>query len=153
MRESGLEQATISESSHIVRGTSRYKRETMENTHKYIRTSMLHFPRSMLCTTQVDSSLLDAYEIERISKDLDSFIQSSCDKHYRRKFVDVVSDPSSLKIMSLFRSSSGTKEDKTIKEKKWFGFRGIYKLCKSMECGVVENVQFPASKEGRRIIL
>ncbi|KAI3813797.1 hypothetical protein L1987_18532 [Smallanthus sonchifolius] len=153
-RGSGFEQTALSEYDHIVTKPSMFKRETMEKAQENISASTHHLPKSLSRTSHVGSSLLDAYEIERISKDLDRYIKSSCDQYYRRKSVDVVCDPSGRRIVSsrLERDSRGTKDNRTSKETKWFGFRVIYKLCASIEGGVVENVQFPALDQGRDLI-
>ncbi|KAI3712690.1 hypothetical protein L1987_71252 [Smallanthus sonchifolius] len=154
-RGSGFEQTTLSECDHIVTKPSMYKhkRETMEKAQETLSASTHHLPKSLSCTSHAGSSLLDAYEIERISKDLDRYIKSSYDQYYRRKSVDAGCDPSGRRIVSsrLERDSKGTKDNRTSKETKWFGFRVIYKICASIEGGVVENVQFPALDQGRRL--
>ncbi|KAD3640553.1 hypothetical protein R6Q59_003297 [Mikania micrantha] len=140
LHEFEFEQTVSSHSDHILIEPSRYRQEALKKAKENIKASTYYFPKPMFHATHIDSSLLDIYEIHRILKDLDHYIESSssCDRYHRRKSIDVGSGQKNVSS-SLKRGPSGIKQLKTIKETKWFGFRVIYKLCRSAEGGVVEN--------------
>ncbi|KAK1439310.1 hypothetical protein QVD17_05126 [Tagetes erecta] len=152
---SGFENLIVTEGGDHIVTRPWYKRETMEKAQENILAST-HYPSTLtLRTNYVGSSLLDVYEIERISKELDRYIESSRDKYYHRKSVDAVCDPSGRRSVSsrMERDYSGIRVSKTSREVKWFGFRVISKLCGSTEGGVAENVQVSALKQGRKLEL
>lgn len=125
-------------SSDIVTRPSRYKLEAMKNAHENARVPTLSFHKSMSSTDHVASFLLDLYEIERISKDLEYYIKSSHDKYYNHKYVNHLHDPSGRRILPLLdRDVSGTKAHRSSKQKKWF--QSIHKFCRRNNGGVVEN--------------
>ncbi|KAI3665143.1 hypothetical protein L6452_43764 [Arctium lappa] len=134
----GFEQKTtdhMESSDYDVAGPSRYKMEAMKNPQDmptYFRRSM-----SECYHNYIGSSLLDVYEIERISKDLDYYIESGCDQYYCRKFADGVCDPDGRKnVLPLPESdTSGAKAKRRRKRKKWL--RLIYEVCGSTNKGDV----------------
>ncbi|KAI3699222.1 hypothetical protein L2E82_43361 [Cichorium intybus] len=146
----GSDQRTISESDYtkpcdIIVGSSRYKLEAMNKAHDDTRMSTRYISNPLFSTDYADSSLLDVYEIERISMDLDHYIGCSGDKYLCRKCVDGVHDFGSRRIMPLpERNSGGIKDKRTSTQRKWF--RQIYELCGSNKGDVVENVGFATAR-------
>lgn len=139
------EQTTVSEinytgSCDIVVGSSRYKQEAMNEAHEdHTRVSTRHINNPLFSTISTDSSLLDKYEIERISKDIERYLQFSCDKYYCGKSVDGVHVAGSRRIVPLMeKDSRGTKAKRTNTQRKWC--RPMYELCGSIKGDVVENV-------------
>ncbi|KAL7588399.1 hypothetical protein Lser_V15G39811 [Lactuca serriola] len=75
-------------SSDYTRRPTRYKLEAMNNPpNKSTHDAQPFTNGSLLCTEHLGNSLLDMYEIKRISMELDCYIGSSDVKH-RRKSVD-----------------------------------------------------------------
>ncbi|KAL4569220.1 hypothetical protein LXL04_024855 [Taraxacum kok-saghyz] len=127
------------ESCDVVLGPSRYKLEAMDKAHEDRRVSTRYINNPLFSTASADSNLLDVYEIERISKDLDHYIECSCDKYCCRKSIDGVHDPGSLRIVPLKAEDfSSTKAKRT--DIRWNWFRKISGLCRSNKGDVVENV-------------
>ncbi|KAI3781220.1 hypothetical protein L2E82_11229 [Cichorium intybus] len=109
--------------SDYIRRPSRYKLEAMKTPE--INETLDSHPcvnSSLLCTERVQNSLFDMYEIERISKDLDCYVESSAVKHRRKSVAG--GGHGDRRGVSLSEGTKGKRESKSKSEKRkgfWIG--------------------------------
>ncbi|KAK3030606.1 hypothetical protein RJ639_039692 [Escallonia herrerae] len=109
---------------------SRYRLEAMREAYEALERSKL--PSTLPSPSHTDNSLLDTYEIDRISRDLDQYIESSHAKYYGR-FLGV--DRGSRMIVSLMESDANG-----VKKKKKKGTRGSWLRQAALSCGSKDDV-------------
>lgn len=143
-RGSGFEGRSVSEydaaRSSRVPKPSRYKQEAMRRAQEEKKEEEIWLSssfKSMVSPSHTDNSLLDRYEIERISKELDYYIKFSNTEHNGGSVNENHGGRKSFSLSEIETSRiKGTK-----KKKKGFWLLGNRMVCRSKD-DVVENIGF-----------